>query len=284
MNKLSGPVKNIFENMSSSLRQLQLNNNIFTSTLPDSLTNCTNLMYFDISYNSISGRLPPFNGLKKIQYFLVSHNQFSGTIPSTMLVNRNHSHAAELKVLDLSSNSFEGPLSGFLSSDLNLSNLEYLNINTNFFSGTVSIPMVNSATPKLETVVLSQNCFTGLTSVDVFCSALSLELLHMGMLHRTKSKGKVRSCNGRKQPSFGKLDSLSCLFGSDRKLKTLVLTGLELEGTIPSISDSSNLSQLLLSFNKLTGIMYISFSLLLITHTILQIRHPSRRVSIFWKI
>jgi len=293
-NKLHGPLPDIFENM-TFLRQFQLQNNQFSSSLPESLTKCKSLVYFDVSNNSISGTLPNFKKLKKLEYFLVSHNKLTGTIPKNMLVNETNETEARLIGLDLSNNSFSGYISDFLSIDLNLTNLEYLNLNGNLFSGPVVIPMVdNSTLQKLRTVVLSQNCFTSIKSMDPFCSARNLTLLHMGVLYRT-SKGKLSVCKGKKSYfelpyNFGNINTFSCLFESERSLTTLILTGLGLEGKIPLISNTSKINKLLLNFNQLTGII-ISFHCTYNTHSfhhsfihLFIHRYPSLRVSTIWKI
>ena len=260
-NKLHGPLPDIFENM-TFLRSIQLQNNSFSSSLPESLTKCISLVYFDVSNNSISGTLPNFKNIKELEYFLVSHNKLTGTIPKSMLVNEANETEARLIGLDLSNNSFYGQMSDFLSIDLNLTNLEYLNLNGNLFSGPVVIPMVdNSTLQKLRTVVLSQNCFTSINSMDPLCSARNLTLLHMGVLYRT-GKGKSSVCKSKKSYfelpyNFGNINTFSCLFESERSLTTLILTGLGLEGKIPLISNSSKINKLLLNFNQLTGIIIL---------------------------
>ena len=308
-NKLHGPINDIFKKM-TYLRQIHFQNNMFTSTLPDSLTNCTNLVTFDIQNNSITGSLPNFSKLKRLTYFVVARNKMTGTIPRSLLINAGDSSAAKITGIDLSNNSFTGHMSDFLTSDLNLANLEWLNINNNFFSGPVSIPIVdNSTLQNLQTLVLTQNCFTSIINTDALCSAKNISLLHMGVLYRTKGKAK-ESCKKKyyfEFPyDFGNINKLTCLFESGRNLDTLILTGLGLgkihylyitiitiiiifiEGKMPRFFSNSSIRTLLLNFNKLTGILLISFSfvivIIMLPFFLFLIRYSSSRISIIWEI
>ena len=258
-NKLKGPVKDIFSNM-SALRVLMLNNNSLESTLPASLAKCTKLVYFDVSGNQISGTLPKFKGLENLEYFRVSRNQMVGTIPSGMFTNEFKSNISVLKSLDLAENSFSGPMSEFLPSNVNFTNLEFLSIYNNFFSGPVSLP---KNIDNLKYLLLTQNCFTSINNPQNLCHAKNLTILHMGVLYRIFSNKKnQQSCNQSTSKFHypfvsGQLNTLSCLFEPGRELQGLILTGLGLTGTIPSISNASKIQTLLLNFNKLTGTLHI---------------------------
>ncbi|MBA0796040.1 hypothetical protein Gohar_006840 [Gossypium harknessii] len=82
-NRLSGDIHNLFSNsVSWKIEDLNLSNNIFYGSLPQSLGNLSYLMYLDLHGNKFTGAIPSEIGnLMQLEYFDVSGNRLSGQIP-----------------------------------------------------------------------------------------------------------------------------------------------------------------------------------------------------------
>ncbi|KAI9096297.1 hypothetical protein K1719_026016 [Acacia pycnantha] len=115
MNKFSGIVPQSFE-VGNNLRTLNLNGNILRGSIPQSLVNCTRLRVLDLGNNNIEDVFPHWlQALEELQVLVLRQNKLHGFIPN-FWDNRSHAFP-KLRVLDLSSNSLNGPLpASFLKS------------------------------------------------------------------------------------------------------------------------------------------------------------------------
>ncbi|TYG82059.1 hypothetical protein ES288_D01G056500v1 [Gossypium darwinii] len=112
-----------------SLRQLGLDSNMFSSSIPSTLTRLNYLLILYLSSNSLSGPLPIDIGKGKVLTSLdLSNNQFSGDIPTGV---------ADLKDLtdfSLSNNRIMGSIPGSFDE---LLSLEFLDLSRNNLSGKI---------------------------------------------------------------------------------------------------------------------------------------------------
>ncbi|EYU41079.1 hypothetical protein MIMGU_mgv1a026179mg, partial [Erythranthe guttata] len=151
-NNFFGPIPECLGNI-TSLRDLSLESNMLTSSIPSSIWRLRDLMYLDFSSNSLIGFLPPEIGnLLKTILINLSMNQFSESIPSTIenLISLNALSLAHnllegfipdsvgrmisLISIDLSYNSLSGSIP---KSFEKLQYLDYLNVSFNALRGEI---------------------------------------------------------------------------------------------------------------------------------------------------
>ena len=118
--------------------------------MPISLTNLTQLVYLDISYNFLTGFLPSnFDQLTELQVLLLNSNSISGTFPISL------TNLSQLETLNISHNSLIGNLpsnfSTYYQTSIDLSNnnltgtvphsicnnVPFLNISYNYLRGPI---------------------------------------------------------------------------------------------------------------------------------------------------
>ncbi|CAM8915784.1 unnamed protein product [Rhodiola kirilowii] len=114
----------------------------------ESILTFQNLAVLDLSYNQLSGSLPPFGSLRYLQVLRLGNNQFTGTIPEELLES-----SMPLVELDLSVNGFTGPLpSSFRKCSV-------VDLSRNMISG--ALPDMQNWEPTLEVINLSSNNLSG---------------------------------------------------------------------------------------------------------------------------
>ncbi|CAJ2673144.1 unnamed protein product [Trifolium pratense] len=120
----------------TQLTTLNLSNNNFTKTIPNSLFNTTNnLIILDLSHNSLSGPLPPsFTSLKSLIHCDLSSNFLNGSLPESLT-----ELTALTGTLNLSFNTFSGEIPASLG---NLPVEVSLDLRDNNLTG--EIPQVGS--------------------------------------------------------------------------------------------------------------------------------------------
>ncbi|QCE11876.1 LRR receptor-like serine/threonine-protein kinase FLS2 [Vigna unguiculata] len=119
-NKLDGP---IFPNL-KYLEELYLDDNSFYGSIPSSFLD-SSLIYLDLSYNNLVGKLPSVVGnLSYLRTLSLSNNHLEGSIP-TRLVELEY-----LSYLDISVNNLTGSVPSFVNASVN-----YIHLNNNRLSG-----------------------------------------------------------------------------------------------------------------------------------------------------
>nr|VDD63471.1 unnamed protein product [Brassica oleracea] len=165
-NKFNGPIP---ESISKflNLRRLYLSHNNFTGSIPGSLSKLVNLTDLHLSKNKLEGEVPGF--LWRLSTMMICHNSFNSfETPSqeTLLV----------QVLDLSSNSFHGPLPNWIC---NLKGLSLLDLSNNHFNGSIPTCLRNSIVSLLD-MSLRNNSFGGALP-DIFGDATKLRSIDVGL-------------------------------------------------------------------------------------------------------
>eukprot|EP00850_Spirogloea_muscicola_P022508 SM000299S10832 [mRNA] locus=s299:118263:119724:+ [translate_table: standard] len=200
-NRLTGALPNL--STLSRLAELDLSSNFFQGPIPASLASLPALRYLDLRYNLLTGGIPPALCAAQLDVLAVNQNSLGAALPANLgsspvslaVLGNNRlsgvippsisSMAATLvelyltgaglsgpldpglgalvssQVLDLSANS----LTGDLPSVAKLSNLVRLNIASNQLDGNITNSDVFHL-PRLQSLVYSQNRFTGLPPAD----------------------------------------------------------------------------------------------------------------------
>ena len=281
-NSFFGPFPAMLSN-ASSLQTIYLQDNLFTRSIPaDFFMSLPQLVYFRVSYNSLTGPLPqiisdrPAGSLWEI--FDVAWNQLASTIPENLCEQQ------AMKVLILSGNLFSGPLPADLlslpglaqldvSSNLlrgplptslaNATLMQNLTLSSNFLSST--IPDVFSALHLLAELYLDENLFTG-SFPSSMLQLKELELLYLaanqlvGTIPEAFSELRKLSTINFSANSFS--GSAGNIFNSFEHLEILILSSNLFEGPLDSLLNSS-LQQLLntvdISSNRFSGTVPASF-------------------------
>ncbi|CAN6214761.1 unnamed protein product [Urochloa humidicola] len=189
-----------------------------------SLTNCTSLKELGVSWNEITGTMPPLigrlsPGLKQLH---LEYNKISGPIPANLtdLVN--------LTTLNLSHNLLNGSIPPGIAA---MQRLERLYLSNNLLSGEIPPPL--GTIPRLGLVDLSHNRLTGVIPATLS----NLTQLRVLVLRHNRLSGAI-------PPSLAQ-----CV-----NLQNFDLSHNELQGKIPAdLSGLSGLLYLNLSSNQLEG-------------------------------
>ncbi|GFP94196.1 leucine-rich repeat receptor protein kinase exs [Phtheirospermum japonicum] len=223
-NKLSGTIFPKIDYKLKYLRQLILDNNNFSGSLPSTIGHLTNLLELSLHSNSFSGNLPKEVGsLHLIQSLDISGNSFSGDLP------RSLGNLTSLLFFSARQNVLTGPIPPEIGK---LKNLQILDLSWNSFSGTVPEGVSNLS--NLTYLNLSQNDFDG----ELLPSTIG-QLLNLVYL--------VAANSGLKGPIPSGL-------GKCAKLRTLDLSFNLLDGPLPaSLAGLVSIHSILLNTNRLSG-------------------------------
>ncbi|KAM5550993.1 putative LRR receptor-like serine/threonine-protein kinase [Rosa sericea] len=257
-NNLQGGLMNSRLGKLKSLRYLALGTNLLTGTIPPSIYNLSSIQYISVIGNQFHGTLPSGLGytiFPNLQIFQFQMNRFSGPIPSTI------SNASNLSLFGISGNSFTGKVPSlarlsnlvrleidynnlgnedddleFLSSLVNCTSLELLDISGNNFQGVLPESISNLST-KLKVMSLGRNQLSGSIPIGIGNLLNYWDRLYNLFLSYNQLSGTIPSC-------LGNLTLLS----------SLVLKSNNLQGGIPqSLGQCRNLLALVLSQNNLSG-------------------------------
>ncbi|XP_050148376.1 probable LRR receptor-like serine/threonine-protein kinase At3g47570 isoform X1 [Malus sylvestris] len=150
-NQLSGSIPSCLGNLAKRFRVLSLQSNFLSSTIPSTLWELTDILYLNLSFNSLFGPLSEDIGkLKVVTIVDLSNNNLSGILPSSIGQLQN------LLKLSLSTNGIEGPIPITLGK---MTSLEQLDLSKNNLSGV--IPKSLEALSHLKNLNLSSNRLQG---------------------------------------------------------------------------------------------------------------------------
>ncbi|KAJ4717594.1 Receptor-like protein [Melia azedarach] len=129
-----------------------VSNNSLTGEISTWICKLEDLAALDLSYNSLSGNLPPCLGSfsPRLQILQLSRNKFSGSIPQTFL-------NGSLKMIDLSYNLLQGRIPRSLA---NCTMLEFLNLGNNQINDI--FPSWLGTIPNLQVLILRANNLHGM--------------------------------------------------------------------------------------------------------------------------
>ncbi|KAJ6836605.1 receptor-like kinase TMK3 [Iris pallida] len=244
----------------SRVTQIQTKNLKLSGTLPEHLNKLTELSNLGLQNNNLSGSLPSFSGLSKLQYAYLGNNQFD-TIPSDFLVgltslqvislNNNPlnqstgwtlpsdiSDSVQLTNLSLSGCNLAGQIPDFLGS---MSSLAVLEMSYNMLTGRIPTSLSGS---QLRILKLNNQQGSGLTgSIDVVASMTQLTLV---WLHGNSFTGPIPSgigdCTSLMQVSLNNNQLVGLIpenLTALPRLQSLQLGNNKLMGPIPNVSFSN---------------------------------------------
>ncbi|XP_027152300.1 receptor-like protein EIX2 [Coffea eugenioides] len=151
------------------LRVLDLSDNHFNGSIPDSLCSLQMLVVLDLSNNQLSGRIPSCIGkLKTLKLLNLGNNSLQGHIPISL------GHLNVLQSLYLDRNKFTGMVPFALR---HLKILQYLNLGNNGLEGVIPA-WIGDELSSLRSLVLESNNFHGEISMSL-CKLSSLQVLSL---------------------------------------------------------------------------------------------------------
>lgn len=227
-NLISGEIPKDLFGTCDSLVHLDLSFNNISGNLPETFESCTTLETINLSNNNLTGELPVkvLTSLQNLKLLHFGYNRMIGSLPETL-----PSKLAELELLDLSSNAFNGSIPlGLCSKDSHLLRLKKLHLQNNLFTGVV--PPSTSHCLMLESLDLSFNFLQGRIPGSIG-ELINLQNL---VMWQNRFEGEI-------PPELGNL----------RLLQNLILDNNNLTGSIPDLSNCTHLNWISLSSNKLTG-------------------------------
>lgn len=114
-NKISGQIPGDLCSKNPNLEMLVLNLNALTGTIPESLSNCSKLIWVSLAGNQLVGEIPAEIGnLQNLAILQLGNNSLSGNIPLEL------GNCKNLIWLDLNSNKFTGEIQSSLASQAGL--------------------------------------------------------------------------------------------------------------------------------------------------------------------
>ncbi|RYH18868.1 hypothetical protein EON65_26795 [archaeon] len=273
-NHFSGPLPDFFATPKMSL--IILANNQFTGTISPFIGQLQDISWFNVSHNRLTGTIPDSFGsveLPQLTEVDLSVNQLTGTLPPTM------STLSALQILYLTHNKFSGDLQTFVNSSIQ-KDLLNIDVSHNDFTGV--IPTEPFLLNNLKIFAAATNCLSG-TLPEAICSAPDLRTL---VLDGVSTAEKCRQYISPFSSSFVLTKALKgtippCIF-TMRMLVSLRLSSNYLTGSLPTnyslsllnLSVSHNfihgtipyelqrklMSNLDLSYNRLTGYLIKDFA------------------------
>ncbi|PIN07006.1 Serine/threonine protein kinase [Handroanthus impetiginosus] len=225
-----------------------LYNNYLKGEIPYQIGNFRKVEYLDFGSNFLEtpdwSRIPSFPLLKHLSfYYNELHFGFPGFISGCL----------NLTFLDLSGNHLTGPVPESLFN--NLVKLEYLNLTANSFEGPLSAKLTKLS--KLKDLRLGNNSFTGyiLDSISLISDLRILELFNNSFQGNIPaSLGQLRRLERLDLRNNSLNSTIPREIGQCTSLSYLALAQNSITGSLPlSLSNLTNLYELGLSDNSLSG-------------------------------
>ncbi|KAF0901974.1 hypothetical protein E2562_011804 [Oryza meyeriana var. granulata] len=150
-NNLGGKLPAFVGELSRVFRQIHLEDNAITGSIPPSISGLVNLTYLNLSNNQLNGSIPPeISRMRRLERLYLSNNLLTGEIPNSI------GEMLHLGLVDLSGNRLVGTIPDTFS---NLTQLRRLMLHHNHLYG--SIPASLGDCLNLEILDLSYNGLQG---------------------------------------------------------------------------------------------------------------------------
>jgi Leucine-rich repeat (LRR) protein len=271
-NALTGYVPDYFSEM-TRLEVLSMSENALQGSLPTTLAGLTNLKLLALNGNELTGGLAQIYPLTSLEELYLQYNSFED-----QLSNGSFRSLANLKVLDMKSNRFYGPLPDAL---WNLSKLEVIDFHHNSLDGHINDVIISNH--PLKYLDISSNVLGGglppstsnlrsLTHLDVSYNRFEATLpSHLANATRMKTllmtendmfgpqpiPDWIRNMKDLRHLSFrltSRTGTIPAWFGELTNLELLDLDWNHLSGTIPTeLAQLSHLKYLMLNRNIMHG-------------------------------
>ncbi|KAF8023752.1 hypothetical protein BT93_F1060 [Corymbia citriodora subsp. variegata] len=245
MNHLEGTIPQIFP-LRSGLMTLDLSRNQFEGTLPRSLVKCRYLEVLDLSHNQIEDTFPRWLGtLQDLKVLILRSNNFKGLLD----IPKGAHLFPKLHILDLSNNSFSGPLPINLMMNLKgMMNGENGHDKSLYMTQSFGmVPYENSVTVMMKGLELEL--------VRILTIFTAIDLSHNSFQgHIPGVIGHLHSLIGLNLSHNHLTGSIPLTLGNLIDLEWLDLSSNKLSGVIPrKLGDLASLGYLNLSKNQLAG-------------------------------
>ncbi|CAL5406702.1 unnamed protein product [Camellia sinensis] len=146
-----------------TLQWFSVGNNLFTGSIPNSISNATNLHHLDLGTNKFIGRVPPLGIMHNLGGLNFQFNHLGTEEAGDLNFLSSLPNATNLNFLRLGSNNFGGVLPESIS---NLStNLRILYLDNNKIGGSIPTEMANLV--NLQALDMSDNHFIGNILADI---------------------------------------------------------------------------------------------------------------------
>ncbi|KAL8536661.1 hypothetical protein ACS0TY_012015 [Phlomoides rotata] len=260
-------------NFNSTFSFFSVANNSLSGAIPAFLCNSTYLEVLDLSFNNLSGHIPPclLENLDDLQVLKLGGNSLSGDIPNKVSVRSG------LKALDLSNNNLSGSIPKSLANckSLQVVNVGHNNINDSFpcklpsslrvlvlrsnrFHGEIAC---QERLPNLQIIDIASNNFSGYLHPIAFSSWRGM------MMSRDAERGANLGYNIIRPSFYYLIEVALTIKGLERNvakisgnLASIDFSSNNFQGEIPdAISDLSSLYLLNMSHNALSGAIPKSF-------------------------
>ncbi|CAN6934924.1 unnamed protein product [Brassica oleracea] len=179
-NSFFGPFpKSLFLN--PLLESVDLGRNQFTGPFefPNTSSLSSKLQFLNLANNRFDGPIPEsISKFLHLSQIYLNHNNFSGSIPRSISNFANPSKDPLIQMLDLSSNSFQGPFPHWICK---LKKLSLLDLSNNLFNGSIP-PCLRNSTVSLIDLILRNNSFSGIIP-DIFADATELQSFDVSRNH-----------------------------------------------------------------------------------------------------
>ncbi|KAL3747392.1 hypothetical protein ACJRO7_016212 [Eucalyptus globulus] len=153
-----------------NIQILSLRQNQFSGLLPETLTQCKELIILWLSYNHFEGSIPrDIDSLQKLQKLYISVNNLTGMIPRTI------GNMSSLHKLDIGNNHIQGEIPNEIG---NLVNLQRMRLAENLLTGEVPQGVFNISS--LQILCLAGNSLSGSLPSGRDLSLQNLEELYLG--------------------------------------------------------------------------------------------------------
>ncbi|GKV22026.1 hypothetical protein SLEP1_g31928 [Rubroshorea leprosula] len=214
----------------------------FNGTIPEAMANLTQLVLLDFSSNNFSGPIPSFSLAKNLTHLNLAHNQLTGSILSI-----EWSSLSKLVIIDLRDNALNGTLPATL---FGIPSLQSLVLSQNQFTGGLHEPPELASTA-LHSLELDNNMLVGpfpmnLSTLDLSFNSLSINATISDPVSVSQIQTlKLASCKLKRFPNF---------LEEQPKLSILDLSANQIDGEIPNwVWTSLSLDYLNLSHNSLVN-------------------------------
>jgi len=217
------------------IRTLLLNNNLLTGTIPNSFfVGMDHLQTISLGSNLLHGTIEDLALPKQsLIYFNVKGNGFSGSIPVGILFL---DEGSKLEYIDIGSNQFTGTISSSWGA---MKQLRVLTLYNNFFTGTLPKDILSLHTLSLSELSVGMNELTGVIPTLNPSTSTSSKLGYLNL--------GTNQLGGSIQSDFGNVFS---------SLESLILWQNQLTGSIPSsIGNIQSLEMFQLPYNNIIGVM-----------------------------
>ncbi|XP_043694142.1 probable LRR receptor-like serine/threonine-protein kinase At3g47570 [Telopea speciosissima] len=238
-----------------NLKKLGIGQNLFSGSIPSSISNISTLQVIDLGGNNFVGPIPNNLGnLQNLRQFIIGENQCGAREADDLDFVNSLLNDTHLELLDLQYNGFQGPLPNFKA---NLSTqLSILILGENQISGIIPAGIENLV--NLTSLAMEQNFLEG----NIPSTIGKLSKLQRLFLNENRLSGQIPSSIGNITLLYElHLDannlnaSIPSSIGNCQKLQLLTLSNNSLQGSIPKpLFLISSLSVSLdLSSNSLVG-------------------------------